>query len=201
MTRVNSGVAAICDWIARLAWLNLLWLGATLAGGIVVGAFPATAATYAVLRRWLTDPDSREQRTTRLFWAEVRADLLRANLLGYAVLFVGLLLVADGMIARGQGGPVGQVLFALAVAAGAMVVVTVVHLPYFYVRDRGPARATVRTAWWYALSHPFSTFLIVAVAVVLSFVMGRYPALAVFFGVSVVGGLTVFLDERGFRSA
>ncbi|MFF0345461.1 YesL family protein [Kribbella sp. NPDC004875] len=201
MIRVNSSVAVACDWVARLAWLNLLWLVTTLAGGIVLGAFPATAAMYAVLRRWQTDPVSREQRTARLFWAEVRADLLRANLLGYAVVLVGLLLVADAMIARGQGGPLGQVLFALAVAAGAMVVVTVVHLPYFYVRDRGPARDTIRTAWWYALSHPAATFLIVAVAVVLSFVMGRYPALAVFFGVSVVGGLTVFLDERGFRSA
>ncbi|GAA1578725.1 hypothetical protein GCM10009804_39000 [Kribbella hippodromi] len=201
MIRVNSGVAAICDWIARLAWLNLLWLGTTLAGGIVLGAFPATAAVYAVLRRWLTDPESKEQRTARLFWTEVRADLVRANALGYTVLAVGLLLVADGMIARGQGGPFGQVMFALAVAAGAMIAATVVHLPYFHVRDRGPARYTIRTAWWYALSHPAGTFTIVAVAVVLSYVMGRYPALAVFFGVSVVGGLTVFLDERGFRSA
>ncbi len=42
------------EWITKIAYLNLLWLGFTLLGLIIFGIFPATAATFTVARKWVT---------------------------------------------------------------------------------------------------------------------------------------------------
>lgn len=40
------------EWILRLIWTNLLWVGFTLFGLIIFGIMPATVALFAVTRKW-----------------------------------------------------------------------------------------------------------------------------------------------------
>ncbi|MGY0702716.1 DUF624 domain-containing protein [Bacillus subtilis] len=42
-----------CEWIMRFAYTNLLWLFFTLLGLGVFGIMPATAALFAVMRKWI----------------------------------------------------------------------------------------------------------------------------------------------------
>ncbi|PTL40006.1 YesL family protein [Alkalicoccus saliphilus] len=44
-------VYAACDWLVKLAYLNFLWVLFTLAGGIVFGFAPSTAALFTLLRK------------------------------------------------------------------------------------------------------------------------------------------------------
>lgn len=199
--KFNSSLHTACGWVARLAWLNLLWLAATLGGAVVVGFFPATAAVFAVLRRWMTDPDSREESTAAAFWRLARPEVLRANALGYGAAAVVALLALDLWLARTHGGPLAGPLFAASVAATALVAATLVQLPFVYVHLEAPALALVRTAWWYALSRPVDTLVILAAWVAASYAMGRYPGLTVFFGTTAVAALTVRLGLRGFAAA
>ena len=47
-----NGFYRFCEWVMRLAYLNLLWIGFTLAGAVIFGLAPATAAMFAVTRQW-----------------------------------------------------------------------------------------------------------------------------------------------------
>ncbi|MBJ4025770.1 DUF624 domain-containing protein [Salmonella enterica subsp. enterica serovar Derby] len=47
-----NGFYRFCEWLMRLAYLNLLWIGFTLAGAVIFGLAPATAAMFAVTRQW-----------------------------------------------------------------------------------------------------------------------------------------------------
>jgi uncharacterized membrane protein YesL len=80
----------------RLLKLHLLWLGWTLAGGVLLGVFPATAAVHAVIRRDLLrgDDDDRAalREEFRIFWRESFAG---ANVLGYVVTALWALLLLD----------------------------------------------------------------------------------------------------------
>lgn len=49
----SNVVYTICDWIARLAYINLLWILFTLSGFVVFGFFPATIAMLATLRQFI----------------------------------------------------------------------------------------------------------------------------------------------------
>ncbi|WP_156954191.1 YesL family protein [Brachybacterium phenoliresistens] len=96
----------------RLFLLHLLWIAGTLAGLVVAGLFPATAAVHAVLRE-----DQREAARERAgedtpprpglwraFWSAWRAELGRANRIG-AVLVLGWAVIAlDRWILTGAIG-------------------------------------------------------------------------------------------------
>lgn len=74
------------DWPARLVGLNLLWLLGVLAGLVLFGLAPATAALYTVLRAYVLD---RSPRLWRDFWAAWRASLVSSQaVLGLPILTV-----------------------------------------------------------------------------------------------------------------
>lgn len=69
-------------WIARLLYLHFLWVVFTLAGLGVFGLFPATAATFSLIRIWLQD---RSVPIAREFIKEYKNGFIKANKLGWSI--------------------------------------------------------------------------------------------------------------------
>lgn len=40
------------EWLFRLMWTNLLWIGFTILGLGIFGIMPATVAMFTVVRKW-----------------------------------------------------------------------------------------------------------------------------------------------------
>lgn len=116
----------------RLFLLHLLWMLGTLAGGVVLGALPATAAVYAVLREdrleqiaeETGDPPRAGRRLWSDFWRAWREEFWRSQRLGGALLLGWLVLALDRWILAGTelGAQLG---LATPLASGLVVVLTV----------------------------------------------------------------------------
>ncbi len=50
-TSMIGGLYRICEWVMRLAYVNLLWIGIFWLGLVVFGFFPSSAAMFAVVRK------------------------------------------------------------------------------------------------------------------------------------------------------
>ncbi|MGN8645342.1 YesL family protein [Gracilibacillus sp. HCP3S3_G5_1] len=81
------------EWITKVAYLNLLWIGFSLLGLIIVGLFPATAATFSVARKWVTG--NTDIPLFKTFWKGFRQSLVQANILGYILVIVSYILYLD----------------------------------------------------------------------------------------------------------
>ena len=109
---------------AGLRWLllHLLWIVGTLAGGIVFGAAPATAAVLAVIRRDLREGDDGRDGRDRLdreFIAAYRTEFGAANRVGLPLLAVTAFLLWDRhLLGLSAGGPLGSLAAGLAWALG-----------------------------------------------------------------------------------
>ncbi|ATG54684.1 hypothetical protein CFK41_07820 [Brachybacterium ginsengisoli] len=118
----------------RLFLLHLLWLLGTLAGGVVLGVLPATAAVFAVLREdrlVQAAEEVGEHRPSRgglwaQFWTAWRAEFWRAHRLGGALALGWLVLALDRRVLTGTqfGDQLSAALGPL--ASGVVVVLTVV---------------------------------------------------------------------------
>jgi uncharacterized membrane protein YesL len=84
---------AIFRWITRLAFVNLLWIAFSLLGLIFVGIFPATVATLAITRKWLTG--SREVRIFKVFKDTFKKEFIVANIIGWLLTILGILLYVN----------------------------------------------------------------------------------------------------------
>jgi uncharacterized membrane protein YesL len=77
---VANGVYRFCEWVTRLAYLNVLWISFSLLGLIVLGAGPSTVAMYTVTRKWLTG--NLDIPIFKTFFNTYKKEFQRGNLLG-----------------------------------------------------------------------------------------------------------------------
>jgi len=78
------------DWVAKLAYLNVLWLLFTLAGAIIFGLFPSTVAMFTIIRRWHIDHDN--DVSIRQYFDVFKKEFLKSNQLGLCFLGVSFLM-------------------------------------------------------------------------------------------------------------
>ncbi|GAA4428532.1 YesL family protein [Georgenia halophila] len=193
---VTSGTA----WVSRLALLNLLWLAASLAGLGVFGVFPATLAAFQLVRDWRHRPKSAEQPYVRRYLKLVLDRAASGNLWGYGVLAVGYVIyVGISVAATADYLALRIPVLGLLIAAGMALLSVVVHLPFMLAHVEASWRHLIRASLFYGFTHPLGTMLVVASGLALSFVFGRWPALAFFFTISPMVMLTVSIDLVGYQ--
>src|SRR3954447_4661714 len=104
-------------WAVRL---NLLWLGFTLLGGVVLGVGPATLAAYTLARRHARGESFQ---ALPAFVSVVRRQFLRGTALLLSVLGVSVFLVGDYLYfaALGPSAAVPRLATLVALAAVAVI--------------------------------------------------------------------------------
>lgn len=188
MNRVLGWHTRIGDAGLRLAYLQLLWLVHTLLGAVVFGAYPATAAVFAVLRRdrmqaegWAGTADRGP--LWREFHAAWRSELVSANVIGVVLTAGWAVVVYDHRLLRavdmGVAGPALQgVLWLLTLLLLVMSsTVFVLHAHFAESPGRILRRSAVLT-----IARPL---LALMCAAVLAVALGLYyvlPGLGIVFG-------------------
>jgi uncharacterized membrane protein YesL len=49
LAKITKPIVTLCDWVAKLAYVNLLWFLFTAAGLLIFGFMPATVALFTRL--------------------------------------------------------------------------------------------------------------------------------------------------------
>lgn len=193
MNRVLGWHTRLGDAGFRLAHLQLLWIVHTLMGGVVLGAYPATAAVFAILRRDHMEADDLQGGRHRpSLWREFhdvwRSELVGSNVIGL-VLTAGWAVVAfDHRLLRAAGAGAVDMAVAPALQWGLWIltlVLLVVSASVFVLRAHfaeGPGRV-LRRSVVLAIARPV---LALVCAGILAATLGLYyvlPGLAVVFGV------------------
>ena len=139
----HGGVAGAMTglrWVAHLLAVQALVVVGTLAGGVLLGLFPALDAGGRVLARLPAGEPS--EHVWHDFWAGWRAGWRRANLLAAPLWAVTGLLAVDAWVLTAVQGPARAVLAAGLLVTAAWAAVAAAHLPPVLRRYRdGPAAA------------------------------------------------------------
>lgn len=77
--KINQ-LAQYLDWIAKFAYLNILWLGFTLLGFGLFGFFPATMTSFIMLKRFVVEGET--EWTVKQFFVCFKKMFFRSNRLG-----------------------------------------------------------------------------------------------------------------------
>lgn len=171
-----------CDLLCFVAALNLLWVGGTLLGGVLLGAAPATVAAHTLARRRLrgeTVPAVRE------FWGVWRAEFRRANVLLLPAGLVGGLLWLNWLYFAENvalGGPI--------LLAAAFTLAWYAVLVPLYVHYDLPLGAYPGTASRFVLANPGPAALLLVLAVAVVAITAAVPGLLPFLAI----GAWVHLD-------
>ncbi|MDC7122202.1 DUF624 domain-containing protein [Cellulomonas fimi] len=163
--------------------VNALVLLGTLAGLVLLGAFPALDAGGRLLAR-LADGRPSDQ-LWRDFWSAYRAGWRRSNLLGAPAWPVGALLYADTAVVRFVDGPAAAVLAAGVLALGAWFAVALLTLVAVARRYDEPARRAWRFVALFPLLSPGTSAAVLVVVAAVAVSVLALPVLGPLVGVAL----------------
>jgi uncharacterized membrane protein YesL len=199
MNRLVGWHTRIGELGLRLALLQALWLVHALAGGVILGVFPATAAVVAVLRRDQMVADGwaeagERQGLWREFHAAWRSELVGANVVGYLGAAAWALVLLDHRVVRSVDvvGVPALLVWLLTAFVAAVTGLAVVLRAHF---EEGPL-AVLRRACVLTVARPLLAVQIVVALAGEACLYYVLPGLAVVFGVSAPAAAIVNLVWR-----
>lgn len=193
----NNTIYHILEWITKFAYINLLWIFFTFAGGILLGFFPSTIAMFTIIRKWLRgDTDIKVFNT---FWESYKKEFWKSNRLGIFITAIACLVALDIYFLQSH---IEEQLVWIQIPLFAFMFLFLLFLFYIFptfVHFDFKVLKQIKTAFLIMLINPIHSILIIICLGSVYFVMNAIPALALVFGGSSYAFITMWLCLRSFN--
>ena len=176
-------VLRFCEWIMRFAYTNLLWLVFTLLGLGVFGVMPATAALFAVIRKWIQGQDNVP--VLKTFWREYKAEFFRSSLIGAVLAIIGLIIYIDLAFIYPSHFLLHVLRFAIMIF-GFLFVSMLFYVFPLLVHFDWKKRLYVKFSLLLSVAYLQYTLVMLALTVALLFLLAYLPGIVPFFSVSLI---------------
>jgi uncharacterized membrane protein YesL len=195
MGRLYNGM----DWIAKLVYVQFLWLLGSIAGLVIGGLFPATMAMFAVLRKMIQRED--EFSFFQTFWVTFRREFWKANVLGGIISLIGFILYFYLVFLKAHEGAVSVILYILVLSITFVFLITNLFLGPVFVHYQLRVYQYLRMSLLFCLSCPFHGISMIGGLVAFYFLMTYVPGLLPFLSVSLLAWFLMFMANLAFEKA
>ncbi|MFP5114651.1 YesL family protein [Bacillaceae bacterium C204] len=184
-----------CEWIMLLAYLNILWILFTVLGAVAFGIFPATAAMFAVIRKWLIGKN--DIPVFKTFWNYYRAEFFKTNGLGLMFFITGLILYLDFKIIDFQNELINRIFMIVTFVFTSIYTVILIYIFPVFVHYDLKLLQYVKHAFLIGVANPIRTALMVLCLITAYFMLRMVPGLLPFFSGSL---LSILLMTFAYQS-
>ena len=153
----------ICQWITRLAYINLLWLFFMGLGLFVFGAAPATVTMFTIIRKWLKGES--DLPVLSLFWKTYKKEFWKANSLGFILLGISIVLYLDWRLIISIQGVFYPILMGCLIGVGFLFLTVMLFIFPVYVQYEYKTLQYIKTAFLLGVSYPLYTMVMISAAI------------------------------------
>ncbi|MBO0993142.1 YesL family protein [Bacillus sp. SD088] len=194
-----EGISNLFEWIAKLAYLNLLWILFSVVGLGVLGVGPATVSVFTIIRQWLHS--DRDFSIWKTFIETYRQEFWRANGLTLLIAPVCLFVFVDFAVIRTLPTSflIDFIVFPAVIILSLITIVAISYLFATYVHFNVPFWVKVKYALLIAGLYPLSGLLILVGLFIFAIIAFIIPAIIPFYAVSVPAFIIQISALRAFR--
>jgi uncharacterized membrane protein YesL len=189
-----NGLYSISEWVMRLAYVNILWISFSMLGLVVFGFFPATAAMFVVVRKWVRKET--DIPVFKLFWKTYKAEFLKSNLLGLIIGFAGVVMYFNFTIIEATVIPALKWLYIPYIIITVLYLFTLLYIFPVFVHFNIKLKEVVKNAFILMTVNPLVTFSKAVLTGVLCFLFMKFPGVIPFFSGSLIALLLMFLSNN-----
>lgn len=181
----KSAFVRFTEWFSRLAYLNFLWIGFTIAGLVIFGFIPATVAMFAVLRKW--QKGNLNEPVLQTFWSFYRKEFVKSNIVGIVLGIIGYILYLDVFILNlDESLPMQIVQLLLYILAFVYLLMMAFFFPV-YVHFEMKWYQYLKMAALMVFAAPLQAILMLMIGYGIFFLMAKMPILMLFLLGSLIG--------------
>lgn len=183
--------------VAKLMYVNALWVGCTMLGLGIFGFFPATVAMFSVVRKWIMG--EKDLPIVETFWGYYKSDFKQANILGDLLVVIGLFLYIDLKFFQAEINPGYGVISLVFLSLLFWFCVILLYIFPLYVHYDFPIFYYIKHAIILSLARPLQTMAML-VGVIAVYLLFQYiPGLVFFLGGSLLAYILMFLASFSFQ--
>jgi uncharacterized membrane protein YesL len=153
----------ICQWITRLAYINLLWLFFMVLGLFVLGAAPATVVMFTIIRKWIKGESDLPVFTT--YWNTYKKEFWKANSLGFILAGISTILYLDWRLISSVQGSLYPILMGCLIGVVCLFLVVTLFVFPVYVQYEYKTLQYIKTAFLLGISYPLYTMVMISAAI------------------------------------
>lgn len=191
-----TAVMKACEWITKVAYLNILWIGFTILGLIVIGFFPATASTFTVARKWVTG--NTDVPLFKTFYRAYKDALVASNILGYIVVLVGYVLYLDFLFITVAPSDSVSILTIPFLFLSILYFLTALYIFPVYVFFDMKIWQAMKSAFFIMILNPISTIIMALGVFGITYVLWQFQGLAIFFSMSLLSIALMMPAHKAF---
>jgi uncharacterized membrane protein YesL len=198
MNIVTSTLYRGSEWIMRFAWVQLLWVGFSLLGMILLGFFPSTIAMFTVVRKWVMGQS--DVPILKTFWGTFKAEWVKSNLFGLLLTFFGILIWVDlTLVYHSTDSFMQWSKYPMLLLVITFSLILLYAFPS-YVHYNVNLLNVLKNSLFIMLVNPFYNVVMVIGLMVIFLIGNLLPPLFVFFGGSAVAFVIMWACYQSFLS-
>ncbi|MFD1848623.1 YesL family protein [Oceanobacillus bengalensis] len=187
---------SISNGIMKLIYLNALWIVFSLLGLVAFGFFPATAAMFAVARKWVFGET--EIPVFKTFWKTYKTGFLQTNIIGFISALVGILLYVDLRFFQNSEHVLLSFLAFFIIFALFIYFAAVLYIFPMYVHFDFKTLEYLKQAIILVIGKPLNTIMIIVGSYLLYVVLSMLPVLWIFISGSLASVVLMWIASKSF---
>lgn len=187
----DSKAMSVMTWLANMVHVQVLWVLFTLFGLVIGGLFPATFSMHAVLRKLILEKDSFS--INKVFWENYKRDFIKSNMIGFSLLFAGLLVRYYLALSLTLGNSLSPFYTLLSILLSIFFVSFILWFIPVYTHFNVSQKAHLKTALILMFSFPFHTFGMFFAVILFYWSTVHFPVLLPFVSVAILAYLITYI--------
>lgn len=197
MGKASSRLYQLCEWILRLAYLNILWILFSIAGLIIFGVFPATTAAFTVARRWVNGES--DLPLFRTFVDSYKKEFWKSQVLGLFLFVSGLALYMYVGILDSQHSIIFTVLKYLIIVVFFVYMMILINIFPIFVHYKLSIYQYIKSTIFVALLNPITTIVSLIGVIIMTMILLKFQGLMLFFSISGPVLWITFITQKAFK--
>lgn len=189
-------IYSVCQWISRLAYINLLWLLFMALGLFVFGAFPSTIAMFAIIRKWIKGETALP--VLSFFWEIYKKEFWKANRLGAVLLGISMVLYLDWRLISSMQGLLYPILIGCLIGVVFLFSIVLIYIFPVFVHYEHKTFQYIKTAFLLGISYPLHTLAMILSIICVFFMSVFFNGIGVLFFGSGISYLLMYVSNLLF---
>ena len=186
-----------CEWVMKLAYVNILWVLFSLSGLILFGMSPASVALFTILRKWLINET--DIPIFRTFLDTYKKEFIKANKIGWLMSMIGMFLYIDFKFIINMGATIQYVLSVPLLLITIIYFIPMLYIFPVYVSYELGMVQYIKNSFYIGIINMHITILMIAATFLLGILYTYIPGVVPFFSVSLVALIVMIGAKQSFQ--
>ncbi|MCT2537042.1 YesL family protein [Aquibacillus koreensis] len=194
---MTRSLFAATEWIAKFAYINLLWMLFTIVGLVIFGFYPSTIAMFTIMRKWIMG--NSDLAVFKTFWNTFKKEFLKSNLLGLFITIVGIIIYINLQYMQLNRGTLMELTHIPLYLFIIVFALTLLYLFPVYVHYDVSLFQMFKNALLIMFINPLYNIAMIAGIAITLYALYYIPGTLFFFGGSLVGFLVMATCFQAFQ--